>query len=239
MKLLNFLPQSAVDARAPLPLTVPAMDSVRVDLRHHPVRSGGDYFDALAVDSVCLVFLSLEVAARHVNTMELAACVQDEFRSLAPKLFAGVSEPAEALSELCLHLNRTILETAGRAQMTAAFLGALNAQCGTLAYINAGHAPGLLLAERPTEFLGSTGLPLGIFSHATHEACFRVIPRGGALLMVSRGVVEARSESYARPKMCAELRSRFAASCWIAPSSMLGGMLTAVCRWRQSHATHS
>ena len=38
--------------------------------------------------------------------------------------------------------------------------------------------------------LGSTGLPLGLFSHATTDAPTIGLEKGAALLLVSRGVVE-------------------------------------------------
>jgi serine phosphatase RsbU (regulator of sigma subunit) len=38
--------------------------------------------------------------------------------------------------------------------------------------------------------LTSTGLPLGLFSHATAEAPTVGIPRGASLLLVSRGVID-------------------------------------------------
>jgi sigma-B regulation protein RsbU (phosphoserine phosphatase) len=194
MKLLTFLTPPAVATRTPAPLIMPAMNSVRVDVQVHP-HGGGDFFDALAIGCEHLVFLPMDVAGQRNSALNLAAFVQDEFRSRAPQLFSNERDPAAALSELCLHLNRTILETAGRANLAAALVGILNGKDGTLSYVNAGHVPGLLLAADSTEFLESTGLPLGLFSHATHEAYFRVIPRGGALLMASRGVVEARGES--------------------------------------------
>lgn len=194
MKLLTFSTSPAVVARTPEPLIMPAMSSVRVDIQVHQ-PGDGDFFDALAVDCEHLVFLLMDVAGPRISALNLAAFVQDEFRSRAPELFSHERNPAAALSELCLHLNCTILETAGRAHLAAALLGIFNGEDGTLSYVNAGHVPGLLLAADSTEFLESTGLPLGLFSHATHEACFRVIPRGGALLMASRGVVEARGES--------------------------------------------
>jgi serine phosphatase RsbU (regulator of sigma subunit) len=195
MKLLNFLSRTALVARTPAPLVLPAMNSVRVDMQYHRARSGGDFFDALAIDASRLIFLMADIAGRRIGAMELAAFAQDEFRSRAPELFSGAINEAEAVSELCMHLNRAILATAGRAHMTAAFLGVLNGDMGALSYINAGHVPGLLLTANSTEFLQSTGLPLGLFSHATHEASFRVIPPDGALLMASRGIIEARSES--------------------------------------------
>lgn len=193
MKLPRFLSRKVVTKRTPSPLVLPVMDSVRVDLQYHRARRGGDFFDALAIDDSRMVFLFMDVAGRRTGAMELAAFAQDDFRSRAPELFIGAINEAEALSELCMHLNRSILTTAGRAHMTAAFLGVLYGDVGALAYINAGHVPGLLLAQDSAEFLESTGLPLGLFSHATHEAGFRVIPRGSALLMASRGIIEARN----------------------------------------------
>jgi len=195
MKLLNFLTPSISVPRTPAPLAVPVMDSVRVDLQYHRARSGGDFFDALAIGSSRLAFLMIDIAGRRASAMDLAAFVQDEFRRRAPELFTGVINESESISELCLQLNRTILNTCAHAHLTAAFLGVLNSEIGTLTYINAGHVPGLLLAGDSSEFLESTGLPLGLFSHATHEACFRVIPPSGALVMASRGIVEARGET--------------------------------------------
>jgi serine phosphatase RsbU (regulator of sigma subunit) len=195
MKLLSFLTRPAVAARTPAPLVAPVLDSVRVDLQYHKARSGGDFFDALTISDSRLVFLMMDIAGQRTGAMDLAVHVQDEFRTRIPELFKGDINESDAISEHCLHLNRTILAVSGRARMSAAFIGVLNCDVGTLAYINAGHVPGLLLTANSKEFLESTGLPLGLFSHATHEACFRVLPRGGALLMASRGIVEARTDS--------------------------------------------
>jgi serine phosphatase RsbU (regulator of sigma subunit) len=195
MKLPKFGSRKTPAARTPAPLVLPVMDAVRVDLQYHPARNGGDFFDALTPDASRLVFLFMDIAGRRVGAMEIAASAQEDFRRRTPALLTGAINEAEAVSELCMHLNRTILATAGRAHMTAAFLGVLNNGVGALTYINAGHIPGLLLTPNSTEFLESTGLPLGLFSHATHEAGFRAIPRGGALLLASRGVVEANSEN--------------------------------------------
>ena len=66
---------------------------------------------------------------------------------------------------------------------------------GTLWYVNAGHTPALLRTGEGIALLESNGLPLGLFSHATHDAQISVLMPGSALLLVSRGVVEARSSS--------------------------------------------
>jgi serine phosphatase RsbU (regulator of sigma subunit) len=195
MKLLSLLARSTVAVPTPAPLVVPAMNSVRMDFQYHRARSGGDFFDALAIDDSRLIFLLMDIAGTRVSAMEIASYIQDEFRGRTPELFRGIINESETLSELCLHLNRTVFGTTGRAHMAPAFLGVLSQTVGTLTYINAGHVPALLLEADSTEFLESTGLPLGLFTHATHEACCRVISHGGALLMASRGIVEARQDS--------------------------------------------
>ena len=42
--------------------------------------------------------------------------------------------------------------------------------------------------------LPATGMPLGLFSASTYEAPTAAVPKGGALLLVSRGVVEAHAK---------------------------------------------
>ncbi len=195
MRLPRFLTRPAPPSRTPVPLVAPVVDNLRLDLLYHRARTGGDFFDALAIDRLHLVFLLIDIAGQRTNAMDLAAFVQDEFHTHTPQLLSGGNNESEALSELCQRLNRAILEAAGRAHMAPAFLGSIHGDDGILTYINAGTVPGLLLTADSSELLESTGLPLGLFSHFAHDAAFRVLPRGGALLLASRGVVEARSES--------------------------------------------
>src|SRR5215469_8227965 len=63
---------------------------------------------------------------------------------------------------------------------------------GTVSYFNAGHTPGLLRDGSRVIELRATGLPLGLFSHATPDASIVALEPGDALVVVSRGVVEAR-----------------------------------------------
>src|SRR5262249_52384574 len=63
---------------------------------------------------------------------------------------------------------------------------------GTVCYFNAGHMPGLLRDETGITELHATGLPLGLFSHCTPDASIVALAPGSALLVVSRGTVEAK-----------------------------------------------
>jgi serine phosphatase RsbU (regulator of sigma subunit) len=62
-------------------------------------------------------------------------------------------------------------------------------------YANAGHTPGLLRDRTGITLLEATGLPLGLFSHTTQSAgACHLVPRS-ALMVVSRGIIEAEYES--------------------------------------------
>lgn len=74
------------------------------------------------------------------------------------------------------------------------FVGCYHERFGTLCYTNAGHTPGLLRDSASIVELGSTGLPLGLFSHATCDAPTVGLENHAALMLVSRGVVEGRSK---------------------------------------------
>ena len=64
-----------------------------------------------------------------------------------------------------------------------------------MCYSNAGHSPALLRDSSGIIELGSTGLPLGLFSHATTEAPTVGLAKDGVLLLVSRGVLECEARN--------------------------------------------
>jgi serine phosphatase RsbU (regulator of sigma subunit) len=94
------------------------------------------------------------------------------------------------MTELCLRINRGLIETSSGVHPCPAFIGCYHEKFGTLCYTNAGHTPGLLRDSRGIAELASTGLPLGLFSHATSDAPTVGLESGASVLLVSRGVVE-------------------------------------------------
>ncbi len=61
----------------------------------------------------------------------------------------------------------------------------------TVLFCNSGHTPGLVRDQSGITRLEATGLPLGLFSHATHGASTCALVPGAVLLIVSRGIIEA------------------------------------------------
>ena len=142
--------------------------------------------------SVARLFGLFDLAGRREDTREILIAAQNTFRTLAPDLFAGTElQRGRGHGWTLPRSNRTILQVAGGVRSCPAFIGCYNEDLGTVCYANAGHTPGLLRDESGITQLEASGLPLGIFSHATHSASTCALEPGAMLLSVSRGIVEA------------------------------------------------
>lgn len=160
---------------------------------YHGDRVGGDFYDFLRVAPHLVLFGLLDIAGRFQENQSIVSAAQHTFRSLGLELFSrdDINE-ANAMIELSLQLNRTIMEAAGGVRSCPAFVGCFNESLGTVCYSNAGHTPALLRDSTGIALLPATGLPFGLFSHVTHDAPTTALEPGAAMLLVSRGVTEGR-----------------------------------------------
>lgn len=154
-------------------------------------RIAGDFYDSIRVSPERILFGLLDVAGRREDNRNLLGAAQEMFRDLGTQLFSqpDVNE-SDAMTELSLRLNRRLIEVSQGTHSCPAFIGCYHEKFGTLCYTNAGHTPGLLRDEAGISELRSTGLPLGLFSHATVDAPTVALKESAVLLLVSRGVVE-------------------------------------------------
>ena len=182
--------------RRPQPTPTPQLESSSIAAVYRAARVGGDFYDFLITDSRRLVFLLLDVAGKREEALDIAAAVQERMHPMAAELLRAqdVNE-ADALPTLLIELNRVIIQAAGGVRCAPAFLGCYEQEFGTLTYINAGHTPALLKDPGGVTRLEANGFPLGLFSHATHDALITAIPPGAALLLVSRGLIESKAGS--------------------------------------------
>jgi sigma-B regulation protein RsbU (phosphoserine phosphatase) len=176
----------------PVPSAFPILKEAQIAAAFAGQRIAGDFYDSFRVSSSRVLFGLLDVAGRRVQNQEIFSAAQEIFREAGSDLLgpAEVNE-TDALTQLCLQLNRSIIETAGAVHPCPAFAGCYNEELGTVCYFNAGHTPGLARHAHEVSELGATGLPLGLFSHTTSDARIIALEPGSALLLVSRGVVEA------------------------------------------------
>jgi serine phosphatase RsbU (regulator of sigma subunit) len=174
---------------------VPPLRDAEIAAVYHGRRIAGDFYECIRVSPCRVLFALLDVAGRRADTRDILIAAQNTFRNMSSTLFAGQhSNEAEAMSELCHNINRTILQCSSGVRVCPAFLGCFNENVGTLCYTNAGHTPGLLIDRGGTSKLEATGLPLGLFSHAVHGSSTCALVPGAILLIVSRGLIEVTHE---------------------------------------------
>jgi serine phosphatase RsbU (regulator of sigma subunit) len=170
-------------------------------------RVGGDFYQFARVNPQRVVFGLLDVAGDYRENKPIVEAARAAFHdSAAVCLVNPEVNEADAMMEFCQTLNAGILRAAGGVRQCAAFLGCYNEELGTVCYVNAGHTPGLLRYDSNVSELEATGMPLGLFSASTYEAPTAAIPIGGALLLASRGVVEAarKKEEYGLSRLKAQ-----------------------------------
>jgi serine phosphatase RsbU (regulator of sigma subunit) len=178
----------------PLHCDAPALRHAEIAAIYTGQRVAGDFYEFLRVGPSRMLFVLLDIAGLRADTREILIAVQKTFRTLAPVLFAGEDfNETTAMIELCHEMNRTILR--GGVRSCPAFIGCYHQELGTLCYSNAGHIPGLLRDRTGIALLKATGLPLGLFSHTTQSAAVCHLVPGSAVVLVTRGFVEADCEN--------------------------------------------
>jgi serine phosphatase RsbU (regulator of sigma subunit) len=180
-------------SRDPVHPDVPSLRQAEIAAAYYDQRAGGDLYDFIRVNPKRVLFGLLDVAGRAENNREIVTAARDTFRAVGAEALADDdANEAEGMVRLCLELNRTILNAAGRVCASPAFAGCYNEDLGLICYFNAGHTPGLVRDKTGISELPATGLPLGLFSHATCDAPMVVLQPGAALVLVSKGVVEGK-----------------------------------------------
>ena len=142
-----------------------------------------------------MIFVVLDIAGKRDFAFHVAATVQAVFRQMTVELFhpEHINE-SDAMTELVLSLNRSIMEITGTAHMSACFAGCYCEELGTLCYVNAGYTPALVRDSHGITELPASGLPLGLFMHAAQDALMTVLEPGAVMLLFSRGLMEARNK---------------------------------------------
>lgn len=189
--LTRKAPQSPQEE--PIRAEVPELRDAALAALYYGQRQGGDFYDFIRVHPQRVLFGLLDVAGDVTNNRAIVSAAQQTFRRAGCSLFAAedVNE-ADAMSELCLQLNRTVINAAAGVHSCPGFVGCYNESLGVICYFNAGHTPGLVRDRSGVSELPATGLPLGLFSHATCESPMVGLEPGADLLLVSRGIVEGK-----------------------------------------------
>jgi serine phosphatase RsbU (regulator of sigma subunit) len=174
----------------PVPTIFPKIEGAEIAAQFVGKRIAGDFYDSLRVGPERILFGLLDVAGLRPDNRSVLATAQHIFRNVGAELFSPADlNEANAMTQLCLRINRGLIDACKGVHSCPAFIACYHEKFGTLCYTNAGHTPALLRDHTGIVELGSTGLPLGLFSHATCDAPTVALEKDAALLLVSRGVV--------------------------------------------------
>jgi len=182
----------------PVPTVFPKIGDADIAAVFVGKRIAGDFYDSIRVSSERVLIGLLDVAGRREDNRNLLVAAQEVFRTVGLQLFSppDINE-SDAMTELCLRINRRLIDVCCGVHSCPAFIACFHEQFGTLCYTNAGHTPALLRDRTGIAELTSTGLPLGLFSHATCEAPTVGMAKQASLLVVSRGVVDCEGYGHA------------------------------------------
>jgi serine phosphatase RsbU (regulator of sigma subunit) len=174
----------------PVPTVFPKMEGAEIAAQFVGKRIAGDFYDSLRVGPERVLFGLLDVAGLRPDNRAVLATTQQIFRSVGTELFSAADiNESDAMTQLCLRINRGLIDTCKGVHSCPAFIACYHEKFGTLCYTNAGHTPAMLRDHSGIAEFGPTGLPLGLFSHATCDAPTVGLEKDAALLLVSRGVV--------------------------------------------------
>jgi serine phosphatase RsbU (regulator of sigma subunit) len=177
----------------PLQTSIPQIRDGFMAAVYYGQRCSGDFYDFLRVSPERVLFGLFDVAGDLQRTRGIVVAIQEKFRSLGASLLGpDVSNEAEGILELWLELNRALMHAASGVHSCPAFIACYNEGLRTLCYVNSGHTPGLVRDPKQVLELKATALPLGLFSHSVPDSSVVALEPGNTLLLVSKGIVEAR-----------------------------------------------
>ena len=182
--------------RDPVHSDIPEVHGGELASVYYGQRIAGDFYDFIRVAPDRVLFVLLDAAGGRKDTRDIVSAAQQTFRTLGTELFARPDlNDADAMMQLCLQLNQAVLKAAGGVHSCPALSGCYDESSGIVCYFNAGHTPGLVRDHAGVSELAATGLPLGLFSHMVSDAPMVALEPGAALLLASRGVVEAKCKA--------------------------------------------
>jgi phosphoserine phosphatase RsbU/P len=175
------------------PAELPALPAYDLAAMSRPAQQvGGDYYDAVQAggphDGRFLLCVA-DVSGKGLSASLLMSTVQATLRALFTR-DARLAELARASNDLLF------ATTPGNKYATAALL-LTDGQTGRCQYLGAGHTETLLVrADGAAEWLGATGVPLGLFPDMTWVERTIHLEPGDTLVLYSDGVTEAQTEAW-------------------------------------------
>jgi phosphoserine phosphatase RsbU/P len=155
----------------------------RIHYQYKPAGMvSGDYFDLISPEGGDLIFLLGDVSGKGVAASLLMTHLHAMFRSLA-------SMDVD-LGKLLEMANRLFCQSTTAGQYATLVCGRAG-RSGEIEIASAGHAPALVISPDGVKQIGSTGLPLGLFSTSRYTVSRARLDPRDSLLLFTDGISEA------------------------------------------------
>lgn len=175
--------------QAILPRRLPAVDGYELLGWTRPARQvGGDYWDVVTLPDSRYALLVADVSGKGVSAALLVSTLHSALRLLLAR--------GESTEEMLRAVNQHLIDFSASNKFVTLLLATLDPKTGGLAYVNAGHNPGVLSRSDGTrERLGACGVPLGLLPGPPYgETAIPLLP-GDLLCLYTDGVTEAAARS--------------------------------------------
>jgi serine phosphatase RsbU (regulator of sigma subunit) len=169
-----------------IPDHLPEVEGYEIHGVNYPSQGvSGDYFEVIERRDGCEVILFVaDVSGKGIAASLLTAYI--EALSTAP------IEDGLTPDEVFTRVSRRLYRRTPHERFATAFIAALDPPSGTVSFANAGHNPALLLrSDGSVEWLGSTGIPLGLLPMADYDSREITLGLGETLVMYTDGITEA------------------------------------------------
>lgn len=156
----------------------------------------GDYYDFVKPYDDQLGLVIADVSGKGVPASLLMAFLRASLRAAIHTGYA----PNVAMAKV----NYLLWESIDPHQFVTCFYGMLDATNRTLAFVNAGHNPLLVLNPDGPRFIERGGLPLGLFKDTRYYEYYLPIDAGQILVLYTDGATEAQSldgQEYGRSRL--------------------------------------
>jgi sigma-B regulation protein RsbU (phosphoserine phosphatase) len=175
--------------RALLPATMPDVAGCTLAARWTPAAGiGGDCYDALRFSPTRVAVSIADVVGKGLPAALLMSNLQAAVRAFA----TAAAEPHDVAASV----NRLLCRNIAPGKFVTFCYAVADLQARTLAYVNAGHFPPVLMrAGGQAERLSSTGLVLGIAPDWAYTTGTIGLAAGDRLVCFTDGITEALSEA--------------------------------------------
>jgi phosphoserine phosphatase RsbU/P len=172
-----------------LPRALPAIDGFELLGWTRPARHvGGDYWDVVPLPDGRFALLVADVSGKGVSAALLVSTLHSALRLLLAR--------GESTSGMLQAVNQHLIDFSAANKFATLLLAALDAASGEIAYVNAGHNPGVLVrGDGVIERLGACAVPLGLLPSPAYAESTLRLEADDLLCIYSDGVTEAASPS--------------------------------------------